>query len=240
MSDPVELYRNGRLSDAIEALAAALRKNPADTQRRTFLFELLCFAGEYDRAEKQLDVLAAAGQDAQLGALLYRSALHAARARQQMFRSGDLPLSGLAPRPVAGTLNGQPFRSLRDADPRLGARLELFAAGQYLWIPLEHVESVRMEPPRRVRDLCWAPALVRTGPTFQGRELGEVLIPALTPEASQHPDGAVRSGQATEWMVLTDGSELPVGQKLWRVDDEEIPFLELRELVIHPPADANP
>jgi type VI secretion system protein ImpE len=45
-----ELYREGRLDEAIEALGQALRDSPEDTRRRTFLFELLCFAGNYDRA----------------------------------------------------------------------------------------------------------------------------------------------------------------------------------------------
>ena len=61
---PQELYRNGRLREAITALGDELRKNPLDAKRRTFLFELLLFAGEYDRAEKQLEVLPGAGADA--------------------------------------------------------------------------------------------------------------------------------------------------------------------------------
>jgi len=59
--NPKELYQAGRLNDAIKALSAELRDNPTDTKRRTFLFEMLCFAGEYDRADKQLEVLAEAG-----------------------------------------------------------------------------------------------------------------------------------------------------------------------------------
>jgi len=57
LMSPQELYRAGRLTDAIKALSAELRDNPTDIRRRTFLFELLCFAGEYDRADKQLEVL---------------------------------------------------------------------------------------------------------------------------------------------------------------------------------------
>jgi type VI secretion system protein ImpE len=233
----VELYRNGKLDDAIQVLGAALRKDPGDAQRRIFLFELLCFAGEYDRAEKQLDVLSDASTEAAAGALLYRSALHAERMRQEMFRSGRLPESGITPRPVSGTFNGAPVSSVTDPDPRIGARLEVYAAGQYMWIPLDQLESVRMEPPKRLRDLLWAPAIVRPGPSFQGNELGEVLIPVVTPLASTHPDGEVRLGQVTEWTVLDDGPELPVGQKLLLVDGEECPILELRELVVSPAAD---
>ncbi|HKG93866.1 MAG TPA: type VI secretion system accessory protein TagJ [Gemmatimonadaceae bacterium] len=238
-----ELFQAGKLDEAIEALGAELRDNPLDAQRRTFLFELLCFAGRYDRAEKQLDVLARGGQQAEMGALLYRSALHAERTRQAMFEGGNTPPASAAATPVAGTLNGERFTSLADADPRVGPRLELFAAGQYTWIPLAHVASVRVEAPRRLRDLLWAPAIVKTGPLFRGVELGEVLIPVLAPLSWKHPDGNVRLGRVTEWQELDGGGaddeprQAPVGQKLFLVDGEaEFPLLEIRELVIDAPA----
>ena len=83
--DALALYRAGQLKPAIDALGVELKKQPLDTRRRTFLFELLCFAGEYDRAAKQLDVLSDASAEAAAGAMLYRSALHAERTRQEMF-----------------------------------------------------------------------------------------------------------------------------------------------------------
>ncbi len=230
-----ELLRAGKLDEAIAALGIELRSHPDDAQRRTFLFELLCFAGQHERAERHLEVLAQRGRDARLGALLYQGALHADRVRQQMFLRRDLPRSGAAPGAVSGTLNGKPFRALADADPRIGARLEVFAAGRYLWIPLEHVASIRMSAPKRLRDLLWSPAAVRTGAGFRDLELGEVLLPALTPLSWQHADEAVRLGRVTEWTDLEDHRDVPNGQKLWLVDGAEFPLLELRELDIAPP-----
>ena len=226
-----DLYRAGKLDEAIQALGASLRDNPTDSQRRTFLFELLCFAGDYDRAEKQLEVLAQGGKNAMLGTLVYQGALHAERTRRAMFRDGTYP-RGPVPRPVSGTLNGEPFGTLTDADPRIGARLEVYAAGQYTWIPFEHLVSIRMEAPKRLRDLLWAPALVRPGSGFRNYELGEVLIPVLAPLSSEHDDREVRLGRVTEWEELSDGEQAPVGQKLWLVDGEEFPILEARELEI--------
>jgi len=224
-----ELFQAGRLDEAVQAVGAELRNDPGDARRRTFLFELLCFAGEYDRAEKQLDILAQGGKNADMGALLYRAALHAERLRHDLFSKKDYPGAGEEAAPVSGTLNGQPFEFLEDADPRIGPRLEVFAAGAYLWIPLRHVESVEMEPPKRLRDTMWAPALVRTGPEFKVTELGEVLIPVLCPFSSKHTDGAVRLGRATYWQE-EGGQSVPVGQKMLLVDDEEIPLLEVRKI----------
>jgi type VI secretion system protein ImpE len=228
---PRDLLQAGKLDEAIDALSAELRDNPADAHRRTFLFELLCFAGKYDRAEKQLDVVGQGSKEAEMGALLYHSALHAERMRQQMFESGNFP-STTTPTAVSGTLNGNPFASLTDADPRIGARLELFAAGQYTWIPFEQIDSIQMLPPKRLRDMLWAPAIVRTGESFRGMELGEVIIPAIAPLTWRHADGAVRLGRVTEWESLDDDSEAPIGQKLLLVDGEEFPILEVRELTI--------
>jgi type VI secretion system protein ImpE len=230
-----ELLRAGKLEEAIEALGVGLRSNPADVQRRTFLFELLCFAGAHDRAEKQLDVLTGASRESDMGALVYRAALHSERTRQEMFLTADFP-RGAPPGPASGTLNGRPFRTLVDADPRIGARLEVFAAGRYLWLPFEHIATVRMTAPKRLRDLLWTPAIVRTGPGFPGLELGEVLLPVLAPLSWQRSEEAVRLGRVTEWVELKDGTPVPQGQKLLLVDGEELPILELRELDITPPA----
>jgi type VI secretion system protein ImpE len=227
-----ELYRAGRLQEAIDTLGVEIRSDPADAQRRTFLFELLCFAGLYDRAEKHLDVLASGGKDASMGALLYRSALHATRLREEQFAKNDVGMGARPTDQISGTINGTPFTRLTDADPRLGARLEVFAAGQYMWIPFEHIESVRMEPPKRLRDLLWNPALVKTSANFRGVELGEILLPVLTPGAWEDESDDVRLGRQTDWVRRESGDVAPVGQKILIADDTEYPLLEIRELRI--------
>lgn len=229
-----ELYRAGRLQESIEALGAEVRSNPTDPRRRTFLFELLCFAGEYDRAEKHLDVLAAAGKEASMGALLYRSALHATRLREAQFGNGSAFMSARPNEVVPGSIDGASFSRLSDADPRLGARLEVYAAGQYMWIPFEHLESIHMDSPRRLRDLLWIPARVKTGPQFRGTELGEILLPALTAGAWESEDDNVRLGRSTEWLKTETGDVVPVGQKMLIADDREYPLLDVREILIAP------
>jgi len=107
--------------------------------------------------------------------------------------------------------------------------MEVYAAGSYLWLPLAHIASVRMEAPRLVRDLIWIPAIVKTGPKCRSLDLGEVLIPALTPFAFRHSDKLVRLGRQTVWEE-TDGILAPEGQKMLLVDGEEFPILEVRTL----------
>jgi type VI secretion system protein ImpE len=136
-------------------------------------------------------------------------------------------------------LNGAPFRSFADADARIGTHLEVFAAGSYLWIPFEHIESVTIAEPKRLRDLLWTPAIVRTGPAFRERELGELFIPVLSPFSWKHSDDAVRLGRATVWETDDSGEAVPFGQKLFLVDDEEVQVLELRSLQFDPAGGAD-
>ena len=225
------LYQAGKLSEAIQSLSAEIRENPTDAQMRVFLFELLCFAGDYDRADKHLNFLSGQSPQAQMGAVLYMSSLHGERLRHKLFEEKDYPSAPVdeaAQR--GGTFNGTPFESIEDSDARIGARLELMAAGAYLWIPFEHIEMIDFQAPKRVRDLLWRPALVRTGPAFKDKELGEVLVPVLSPFSWTHSDDNVKLGRATVWETGADGEALPYGQKTFLVDGEDIPVLELKRI----------
>lgn len=239
VSDPLlttakQLFAEGKVRDAEKALTAHLRDRPADKAGRTFLFELLCFAGEYLRAEKQLAVLANSGPEAETGAIVYYAALNAERLRQETFQKGP-PRSDVPPSPP-GLLNGKPFTELKDADPEIGARLEVFAAGAYLWIPFVHVATLNMEAPKRLRDTLWTPADLTTAATFDGKDLGEVLLPAIYPFSWQSPDEQVWLGRKTSWAVDEEGTEFPSGQKMLLVDGEEFPFLEIRSLEFSVPS----
>jgi type VI secretion system protein ImpE len=231
-----ELFRAGKLNEAAQRASLDLRDRPTDVRLRTFLFELLCFSGEFDRAGKHLSVLSQSGTDAETGALLYRSAIAAERKRQVFFEDGGFnALSGEQFANCPGTINGRTFESIEDVDPRIGPRLEVFVAGEYLWLPFAQIGSVRMEAPRLLRDTLWATAQVMAGPGNKGREFGEVLLPVQYPFSWRNASDDVKLGRVTEW-VTTDAGDLPVGQKLLLIDgSEEISFLEIRELIFHSP-----
>jgi type VI secretion system protein ImpE len=228
--DALSLYRAGQLDAAIRALGEELKKQPLDTKRRTFLFELLCFAGEYDRAEKQLNVLSDTSREAAAGALLYRAGLHAERTRQQMFERKELPLGSALERSVAGALNGKPFSKFEDTDPRLGSHLEVFIAGSYTWIPISYIEHLEVPAPAKLRDLLWTPAILRTTADFRLQDLGEVLLPVLAPLSFKHPDESVKLGRTTVWEQDDDYGEIPFGRKLFTTGEEETSLLEMRDV----------
>jgi len=231
---PLALYREGKLREAVKALGEELRSNPMDAKRRTFLFELLVFAGEFDRAEKQLDILAGANADAAAGTLLYRSALHAERTRQAMFANGETP----AQKDDAvhdGAWNGSAFKEINDADPRIGPNLEVFIAGSYTWIPIHYLRKLEIEPPANLRDLMWAQARVETSSDFRLQDLGEVLLPVLCPLSYRHADEAVQLGRESAWEPDETYGQLPFGAKMMDIDGVDVPLLEIRSVVWNAP-----
>lgn len=227
-----ELYRAGKLQEAIQALSNDLRDNPADSQSRTFLFELLCFAGDYPRAEKHLSLLAQHSPEAEMGGLLYRSALSAERKRRAFFENKEYQNSGAVTSFRTGKLNGDPFGTIEDIDPRIGARLEVFVAGEYVWLPFNHIGSLKIGAPRYLRDLLWSSAIVTAGPGMKGQEFGEVLLPVVYPLSSQHQRDEVKLGRETDWILSDDEPvEIPYGQKLLVLDgNRAVPILEVRSL----------
>lgn len=220
------LLDEGKLDTAIEQVTGELRARPDDLQLRTSLFELLCFAGRWDRAEKQLDVLGSS-EERRTGALLYLGAITAERAREDTVtrKAYGAPPDGT----TGGSLNGTSFTSISDADPRVGARLEVFMGADCMWVPFASIASVRMESPKRLRDLIWMPAEVRLHGAGNAAAQPQVLLPALAVFSWRHADPQVRLGRMTVWEEV-NGEEIPRGQKMLLVDGEEISLLEIRSL----------
>jgi type VI secretion system protein ImpE len=224
----MELFQSGKLQEAIQALGEEVRNAPLDAKRRTFLFELLCYAGDYERAEKHLNVLSDSSPGTQMGSLLYRSAIHAEKTRQEMFFERTYPLAKTKPG-IRGNRNGDTVNEFCDADERIGASLEVFVAGSYSWISLDQIATIEIPKPKRLRDLLWTPAIVKTLPAFRSMELGEVLLPVLCPLSWKHRDDAVRLGRSTVWEQGVEGEPefIPFGQKIFLIDGHEVPILEL-------------
>src|SRR5580765_6175279 len=91
MKQAKELFAAGKLDEAIAELLSEVKANPNDVARRTFLFELSCFAGDWERAERQLDVIGHQSAQAELGVMVYRSNIKAEQERRRVFAEGIQP-----------------------------------------------------------------------------------------------------------------------------------------------------
>ena len=86
-----DLFHAGRLREAIDVQAAKVKDRPADRAARFFLFELLLFAGDLDRARKQLDVLKYDDPRHTAAVEQYRWALDAEALRRAVFSGTAQP-----------------------------------------------------------------------------------------------------------------------------------------------------
>jgi type VI secretion system protein ImpE len=230
METSISHFHAGRLSEAIAELGLELRKQPSSLRLRTFLFELLCFAGEFDRAEKQLDVLAEQNAEAQLGAALYKNLLRAHRQREEAF-AGGVETADEEQSTISVRLNGKPYESCADEDPRIGPSLEVYSSGAYTRIPYREIEQVEIAAPAALRDLLLIPAKVSVKDGFRSAENGiHVHLPTLAPSSWRHKDDAVKLGRMSVVEANGSGGFVPYGAKLLICDDEEIPLLDVREV----------
>src|SRR5215469_7026798 len=91
MKNAEELLAKGELQSAIQELTGQVKSSPADVRGRTSLFELLLFAGEWDRAERQLEVISQQNVRAEVGVEVYRNNIRAERDRARLFSDGLQP-----------------------------------------------------------------------------------------------------------------------------------------------------
>ncbi len=99
-------------------------------------------------------------KESMLGALLYKSVLNAEKTRQEMFECEKIPRARYritwqaAHAPVAGKLNGKEFSMISDTDLRIGEKLEIFAAGDYMWLSYADIATIQIAPPN-VSAICF-------------------------------------------------------------------------------------
>jgi type VI secretion system protein ImpE len=133
---------------------------------------------------------------------------------------------------TAGTINGEPFEWIADADSRLGPVLEVLLNEAYYWIPFERIASVTVEPPSDARDLVWLPAEFHW--TNGGEAMG--LIPVRYPGSERSDEPAIRMARRTEWRQVGPDGYVGLGQRVLTTDGPELGLLELRELRLQPAA----
>src|SRR5260370_37328417 len=86
-----ELFKAGNLQAATDAQIQEVKKNAADPQKRIFLFELASFAGDLERAKRQIDAVNYEEINRQVVVVDYRKLLDSETLRSAVFREGQPP-----------------------------------------------------------------------------------------------------------------------------------------------------
>jgi type VI secretion system protein ImpE len=131
----------------------------------------------------------------------------------------------------SGSVDGQAFAWIADADPRLGPTLEAVINGRYYWLPWNRLARVDIDPPQDLRDAVWMPA------HFQFTNGGEVvgLIPTRYPGTDLAAGDGLALARRTEWQDAGDEVFLGLGQRLFVTDQAEIGLMDVRSVLIDEP-----
>lgn len=85
------LLASAQLDEAIAQMNQAVRANASGVEPRAMLAELLCWAGNLERADVLLDAITGLDPGAAVGVALVRQLVRAEQARQQFYTLGRLP-----------------------------------------------------------------------------------------------------------------------------------------------------
>lgn len=91
MKTAVELFQQGDLAAALEIAITAVKAKPTDVAARSLLCELLCFSGDLERADKQLDAVLKTDPKALPGVSLMRHLIRSEITRNEVYEQGRVP-----------------------------------------------------------------------------------------------------------------------------------------------------
>jgi type VI secretion system protein ImpE len=264
-----ELLDQDHLSAAITELSQDIKHHPTDARLRTFLFELLCFAGEYDRAVQQLDVIGHKNDKVGIGVEIYKQLLRAEADRRRYFVHGLKPrFLSEVPEHVALTMDANnqlreghateakalhervqslrpPLRGRMKGHPFASFRDSDDRTAGILEVLLR--DSYVWVPFERIRKIVVPQPkhlrdLLWTPVSIETEDgaAGEAFLPVLYTGSESNADDKVRLGRITEWLDLGAGLAGGIGQKTFLVDDREVSILEIGELEFEVLAPVSP
>jgi type VI secretion system protein ImpE len=135
-----------------------------------------------------------------------------------------------------GTIDGQRFEWLADADQRLGPVLEVILNGRYFWVPMERISRIECDAPTDLRDTVWTPASFTW--TNGAQTVG--LIPTRYVDTLSSTDEALLLGRRTEWIEAGPLAGHGLGQRMLVTDAGEFSLMDVRVIEFDAVEDTAP
>jgi type VI secretion system protein ImpE len=261
--DPKELIRAGKLSEARAQLIEELKSSPANAGKRTLLFQVFSILGEWDKAERHLEVLSAQDSSQEVGAQVYRNLIQGERKRLDVFRKGLFPsfLSGVPPyfemyRMACKKLESDPaeavglFDAVNEQIPVISGVINgknfvgLNDTDVFLLFFLEAMVEDRYLwiPFERIREISIAPPKtlfdliwISAHITLWDGLALNAYLPVCYPESFLQSDDLIKLGRVTKWIPAGGSFSRGVGQHVYLAGEEEISLLDIREVVFNVP-----
>ena len=260
-----ECYQAGDLTGAAAAATEEVKQRPTDVARRLFLAELLCFTGELERADKQLDALGHQDPQTAMVVAMLRQLVRAEQARRDFFAEGRLP-EFLEPPPAYLRLHLEASIRLREGRPDEAARLLDDAeqqrphcagtAGDAAFDDFRDIDDLTaplLEVLTSTGKYYWIPVqrveLIEMRPPERPRDLlwrrahvivhggpdGEVFLPSLYAGSSAEADDRLRLGHLTDWRGGDGSPNRGAGQRMFLVGEEAQGIMELETIAFTNP-----
>ncbi len=254
-----DLIREGKLAEARAELVAAVKTHPGDTASRTLLFQVLLFLGEWDKAQRHLEMLVAGDVQTSVGVAPYENLLKCERERLEVALGKTLP-SFLPATPTY-------FEDYHKACQQLQSNLD--GKGQEIFETMASqipqvtgtVNGVEFSGMRNTDDVLafalevfahdryvWVPfeairEIIVTPPqtlldlmwisasitTWSGLSMNGYL-PVLYPDSWKHDNVQVKMGRMTDWFTPSGSCVRGAGQQVFVFGDQDISILELQDV----------
>lgn len=127
---------------------------------------------------------------------------------------------------TAGSINGQAFEWIADADSRLGPVMEAIVNGRYYWIPFQCIQRLEIEEPGDLRDVVWMP----TQFTWVNGGGASGLIPTRYTGTENAGDSLLKLSRRTEWQELAEGAYKGMGQRILTTNHEDYALMDVRDI----------
>ena len=257
-----DLIKAGRLSDARKQLAEEVKAKPDDSRRRTLLFQVLAFYGEWNKAEQHLDVIGAQDVIADVAIQVYKNLIHAEKERTEVCklkrRPSFLPKTPpyletyYAAQTKIGEQNIDEAKALLDQVEAQRPAISGTVNGKsftgfkdtdtFLSLFLETIVHERYVwiPFEEIRELAVsAPKtlfdllwITARITTWDGLTMN-CYLPVLYPNSFLHEDDRIKLGRMTDWISLGGQFTKGMGQHVFQVGEEDLSILEIRETLFN-------
>lgn len=255
-----DLVAAGRLIEARQQLTQEVKSNPSDSSKRTLLFQVLAFLGEWEKADKHLDMMVSLNPQLETGVQVYRNLTNAERQRKEVAEGKRIP-GFLTKAPAYLQLYLVAWEKVKqgkfeEAGPLYDQVEELrpMPCGTLNGRPFEGLTdtdtflSAFLEVIMHDRYI-WVPfESLRELSVVQPKTLFDLMwvparfltweglnancyLPVLYPDSCLHEDERIKMGKMTDWVSLGDGFWRGVGQHVYRIGDEEFSILDIRDAV---------